>query len=69
MQTDSDLYSPLYTYNGPANLQELERANLTGARIFFNGSCSLRDLRNVNFMGRYHLHQRSTDGNLLLALP
>ena len=38
MQTDSDLYSPLYTYNGPANLQELERANLTGARIFFNGS-------------------------------
>jgi hypothetical protein len=51
MQTDSDPHSPLYIYNGPANLQELERVNLTGAGIFFNGSYSLRDLRNVNFMG------------------
>jgi hypothetical protein len=51
MQTESDPHGPLYIYNGPANLQELERVNLTGARIFFNGSYSLRDLRNVNFMG------------------
>ena len=50
MQSDSD-HGPLYIYNGPANLQELERVNLTGARIFFNGSYSLRDIRNVNFMG------------------
>jgi hypothetical protein len=51
MQPDGNSHGPLYIYNGPANLQELERVNLTGARIFFNGSYSLRDLRNVNFMG------------------
>lgn len=51
MQTDSDPHGPLYIYNGPVNLQELERVNLTGAHIFFNGSYSLRDLRDVNFMG------------------
>src|ERR1700722_9058407 len=51
MQTDTNPHGPLYIYNGPANLQELERVNLTGARIFFNGSYSLRDLHNVNFMG------------------
>jgi hypothetical protein len=51
MQTDSHPHGPLYIYNGPANLQELECVNLTDACIFFNGSYSLRDLRNVNFMG------------------
>jgi hypothetical protein len=51
MQSDGDPHGPLYIFNGPANLQELERVNLTGARIFFNGSYSLRDLRNVNFTG------------------
>ena len=51
MQPENDPCGPLYIYNGPANLQELERVNLTGARIFFNGSYSLRDLRNVNFLG------------------
>jgi hypothetical protein len=51
MQTDGDPHGPLYIYNGPVNLQELERVNLTGARIFFNGSYSLTGLRNVNFIG------------------
>ena len=51
MQADNDPHGALYIYNGPANLQDLERVNLTGARIFFNGSYSLRDLCNVNFTG------------------
>jgi hypothetical protein len=51
MQTDSDPHGLLCTYNKPANPQEPERVNLTGARIFVNGSYLLRDLRNVNFIG------------------
>jgi hypothetical protein len=38
MLSEGDSHGPLYIYNGPADLQELERVNLTGARIFFNGS-------------------------------
>lgn len=51
MNADQESHGPLYIYNGPSNLKELERVNLTGARIFFNGSYDLRDLRKVNFMG------------------
>lgn len=51
MLSDNSLHGPLCIYNGPARLDELERVNLTGTRIFFNRSYSLGDLRNVNFMG------------------
>ena len=50
-QYELDTPGPLYIYNGPSNLKELECINLNGARIFFNGPYDLRDLRNVNLVG------------------
>ena len=51
MNADQKVYGPLHIYNGPSNLKELQRVNLTGAVIFFNGSYDLRELSKVNFMG------------------
>ena len=51
MQANLGASSAVYVYNGPSQLQELERVNLTGALVVFNGAYDLADLQRINFTG------------------